>query len=144
MKNYSHNCMAGFSGLLCVNHGIDFIQIITFCWVLGCRRMGWRGKGRWEKTKEEGEEGKLVGLQPLPRWPAAGPHARGWVKDASCSVCLSLEGCSKGTLARESLHFPILVGTELFKGRRKEDCGCTLGIKRKDFHWKNNLCLQPQ
>lgn len=45
MKNYSHNRMAGFSGLLCVNHGIDFMQIIPFCWVLGWRRMGWRGRG---------------------------------------------------------------------------------------------------
>lgn len=45
MKNYSHNCIAGFSGLLCVNHGIDFMQIIMFCWVLGSKRVGWRGKG---------------------------------------------------------------------------------------------------
>lgn len=45
MKNYLHNGIAGFSGLLCVNHGIDFMQIITFGWVLDSKRVGCGGRG---------------------------------------------------------------------------------------------------
>lgn len=64
MKHYSHNSIAGFPGLLCVNHDIDFMQIITFCWMLGCRGWGRKG-GQLRKNQKGWRKKSLLLFQPL-------------------------------------------------------------------------------
>lgn len=69
MKNYSHNCIAGLSGLLCANHGIDFMQIITFCWMFAAKE--WGGEGGVVKRKiKDGEGKKPVALGALAAVPS--------------------------------------------------------------------------
>lgn len=70
MKNYSHNCIARFPGLLCVNHGIDFMQIITFCCVLAVE--GWDGEGEAAERKSKRREKETpVALTALASEPSS-------------------------------------------------------------------------
>lgn len=142
MKHHSHNSIAGFAGLLCVNHGIDFMQIITFGWMLGCR--GWGRKGGQLRKNQKGEERKACCSPSLccndHSWtPRTLPRKRG--------KPLLLPSCLKGApdiyLPNRAFYFPGLVGTELLEGRRMEDCGCTLGIKINLIFVETTTCLQP-
>lgn len=131
MKNYSHNCIVGLSGLLCANHGIDFMQIITFCWMFAAKE--WGGEGGVVKRKSNTvKEKNLLLLEPLLQCPAAEPHAHCLLKDGGLFRPLFFfpsRVAPERLLPNRAFYAPVLVGTELFEGRRKEDCGCTFGIK---------------
>ena len=132
MKNYSHNCRAGFSGLCVWIVVLISMQITSFCWVLGCRKMGWRWKGSWEKIKEGGAREACCSpsLAAMTR-AECHTHPENEKMEASFSYLLLSRVPLERCLPNKAFYSPVLVGMKLLEGRRKEDYGCTLGRKRE-------------
>lgn len=129
--------MCGSWHWFCAN---DHILLGVRPWKDGVER-----EGSWEKDQRGWGKRSLLLSQPCcSDWPQEGAHTAKRAIEVSFFCLLFSRVAPERHLPNEAFYFPVLAGFELLAGRRKEDCGHTLGIKiNLIFIGKNNLYLQP-